>query len=229
MKPLVIFDFDGVIADSEIIALAELQVCLAQQGLTLPMESLIDRFLGASFASITRALADHTGQPVADDFREAWYTSLFARYAGELQLVPGVTDLLDSLDAAAVDYCIASGSSHRRLGFAMECLGLDTRFRGRAYSAEDVTQGKPEPDLMLFAAHRRGAHRPGCIVVEDATAGVTSARRAGMRAIGFVGGTHLADRATRQAERLSQAGAFATTTTHSQTGGLLLELLDARG
>lgn len=229
MKPLVIFDFDGVIADSEIIALAELQVCLAQQGLSLPMEALIDRFLGASLASITEALADHTGQPVAEGFREAWYSSLFARYTCELQLVPGITELFDRLEDAGIDYCIASGSSHRRLGFAMDCLGLGARFRGRAYSAEDVTRGKPEPDLMLFAAHHRRAQCPDCIVVEDATAGVTSARRAGMRAVGFVGGAHLADRATRQAERLARAGTCATASTHARTGDLLLAMLDAQG
>jgi len=225
MKPLVIFDFDGVIADSEIIALAELQACLAAHGLDLPMESLIDRFLGASLANITQALADHTGSPVSEDFREAWYAGLFARYRRELQRVPGITAVFDSLDRAEIDYCIASGSSHRRLGFALECLGMTARFQGRAFSAEDVVTGKPEPDLMLFAAHRRGATCPGCIVVEDATAGVISARRAGMRAVGFVGGSHLRPLAERQAERLIQAGTFATAVSHVETAELLLAKL----
>lgn len=226
MKPLVIFDFDGVIADSEIIALAELQTCLATQGLDLPMESLMDRFLGASLAAITGALAEHTGHPVPDDFRESWYARLFARYTRELQSVPGIATLFDRLDQAGIDYCIASGSSHRRLGFAMTCLGLTGRFQGRAYSAEDVATGKPEPDLMLFAAHRRGAACPDCIVIEDATAGVTSARRAGMRALGFVGGTHLRAMTERQAQRLALAGTFATVATHAQAGDLLLSMFD---
>jgi len=222
---LVIFDFDGVIADSEIIALAELQSCLADHGLNLPIETLIDRFLGASLASITAALADHTGAPVPEDFREAWYTRLFARYRAELQPVPGIVELLDRLDRDEVDYCIASGSSHRRLGFALECLGLTGRFRGRAFSADDVTHGKPAPDLMLFAAARFGCPPDHCIVVEDATAGVLAAMSAGMRAIGFVGGRHLADRTDRQAERLSQAGTFANARTHSETFTLLAQAL----
>jgi HAD superfamily hydrolase (TIGR01509 family) len=225
MKPLVIFDFDGVIADSEIIALAELQTCLAEHGLDLPMEALIDRFLGASLASITQALADHTGSPVSKAFREAWYSGLFARYRRELQPVPGITALFDSLDRGEIDYCIASGSSHRRLGFALDCLGMTARFQGRAFSAEDVLTGKPEPDLMLFAAHRRGAACPDCIVVEDATAGVISARRAGMRAVGFVGGSHLKDLADLQSKRLAEAGTFATVADHAQTEDLLLGLV----
>ena len=225
MKPLVIFDFDGVIADSEIIALAELQTCLAEHGLELSMEALIDRFLGASLASITRALADHTGRPVSDEFRAAWYAGLFARYRRELQPVPGFFALLDRLDRAGIDYCIASGSSHRRLGFALDCLDLTMRFQGRAFSAEDVMTGKPEPDLMLLAAHQRGAPCPGCIVVEDATAGVISARRAGMRAVGFVGGSHLQDLAERHSGRLVEAGTFATARDHGQTKDVLLGVI----
>ncbi len=222
MTPLVIFDFDGVIADSEIIALAELQACLAEHGLHLSIEALIDRFLGASLASITAALAAHTGAPVPEGFRESWYDRLFARYARELQPVPGIMALFDRLEAAGLDYCIASGSSHRRLGFALQCLGLSDQFAGRAFSAEDVAAGKPAPDLMLFAAARRGIAPAACLVVEDATAGVTAAQRAGMRAIGFVGGRHLAQCADRQAARLAQAGTFATARSHGETGNLLM-------
>lgn len=225
MTALAIFDFDGVIADSEIIALAELQACLAEYGLHLSIEALIDRFLGASLASITAALASHTGTPVPEEFREAWYARLFARYARELQPVPGILALFDRLEAAGVDYCIASGSSHRRLSYALACLGLTERFAARAFSAEDVAEGKPAPDLMLFAAARRGITPERCIVIEDATAGVIAARRAGMRAIGFVGGRHLAPCAPRQAARLAEAGTFATTQTHSETGDLLLRSL----
>lgn len=222
MTALAIFDFDGVIADSEIIALAELQACLAEYGLHLPIEALMDRFLGASLASITAALASHTGAPVPEGFREAWYDRLFARYARELLPVPGIVALFDRLEAAGVDYCIASGSSHRRLGFALHCLGLTERFTGRAFSAEDVAEGKPAPDLMLFAAARRGRAPETCLVIEDATSGVTAARRAGMRAIGFVGGRHLHPCAPRQAARLTEAGTFAIAQSHIETGDLLL-------
>lgn len=222
MSRLAIFDFDGVIADSEIIALAELRACLAEYGLHLPIETLMDRFLGASLASITAALAAHTGAAVPEGFRDAWYDRLFARYARELQPVPGILAVFDRLETAGIDYCIASGSSHRRLGFALHCLGLTERFAGRAFSAEDVAEGKPAPDLMLFAAAQRGVAPENCLVIEDATSGVTAAQRAGMRAIGFVGGRHLAPCAPRQAARLAEAGAFATAQTHAETGDLLL-------
>lgn len=225
MTRLIIFDFDGVIANSEIIALAELQACLAEHGLDLEMEALIDRFLGASLTAITAALAESGRRIDENAFRERWYDRLFLRYRAELRPVDGIEALLDRLEAAGLDYCIASGSSHRRLDFALRCIGLTGRFDGRAFSAEDVTCGKPEPDLMLYAAARRGVRRPDCVVVEDATSGVRSARRAGMRAIGFVGADHLAQDRARQAARLRQCGAFDIADTHRRSGDLLLDAL----
>jgi HAD superfamily hydrolase (TIGR01509 family) len=225
MKPLVIFDFDGVIANSEIIALAELQACLADYGLQFSREQLIDRFLGSSLNAITALLADHTGRDAESAFRASWYDRLFRRYQSELRPVEGILVLFDRLESAGLDYCIASGSSHQRLQFALRCIGLTDRFHDRAFSAEDVQCGKPEPDLMLFAAARRGARRQDCIVVEDATSGVLSARRAGMRAIGFVGGDHLAHDRDRQAARLMAAGTYAVAERHDQVLGWLLDAL----
>jgi HAD superfamily hydrolase (TIGR01509 family) len=217
MTRLVIFDFDGVIANSEVIALAELQVMLAEHGLVLDRGQMIERFLGNSLDRIVGILAAETGRPVAADFRGKWYDRLFARYAVELQPVPGIADVLDALDARGVDYCIASGSSRRRLSVSMGCIGLAERFDGRAFSAEDVRCGKPEPDLMLYAAAMRGAMVPDCLVVEDATAGVLSARRAGMRALGFVGGEHLSQMREGQAQALREAGAFDVVADHIGT------------
>ncbi|GHC50990.1 HAD family hydrolase [Neogemmobacter tilapiae] len=217
MTGLVIFDFDGVIANSEIIALAELQAMLAEHGLKLDRGQMIDRFLGNSLDRIVGILAAETGRPVAADFRARWYDRLFARYEVELQPVAGISEVLDALEDRGTDYCIASGSSRLRLSVSMGCIGMADRFKDRAFSAEDVRCGKPEPDLMLYAAAMRGAMVPDCLVVEDATAGVLSARRAGMRALGFVGGEHLAPVRDGQAQALRAAGAFDVVADHAQT------------
>ena len=221
MTRLVIFDFDGVIANSEVIALDELQALLAEQGLVLDRPQMIDRFLGNSLDRIVNILAAETGRPVIPDFRARWYERLFARYAKELQPVPGIVAVLDSLDAQGTDYCIASGSSRLRLSVSMGCIGLTERFKDRAFSAEDVRMGKPEPDLMLYAATMRGAHIADCLVIEDATAGVLAARRAGMPALGFVGGDHLAQTRDHQAQALRAAGAFDVVTDHTRTWQIL--------
>jgi beta-phosphoglucomutase-like phosphatase (HAD superfamily) len=89
---------------------------------------------------------------------------------------------------------VASSSSHERLRFTLGLTGLLERFDGRIFSAEDVRNGKPAPDLFLHAAASLGADPARCAVVEDSRYGVEAARAAGMRAFGYAGGLTPADR-----------------------------------
>ncbi|WP_319518690.1 HAD family phosphatase [uncultured Martelella sp.] len=207
MKKTVIFDFDGVLANSEIIALAELQTSLEEYGITVDWDTLVEKFLGASIKQITAFVENSTGKPVEPAFQKDWYARLFDRYARELQPMTGAADMLDSLDAAGIGYCIASGGSYKRLGVALECIGFADRFRGRAFSAESVEHGKPAPDVFLYAAEQSDAQAGDCVVLEDSIAGVIAAGRAGMRCVGFVGGGHLEGIRPLHAERLQSAGA----------------------
>lgn len=204
---LVIFDFDGVLANSEIIALAELSKALARYEIHVADDELISRFLGASFADIAAFANRCNGACDKEVLRKSWHDALFARYARELTLMPGASDLLDGLDAVGVRYCIASGSATRRLGFALNVLGIAKRFEKTAFSVDMVAAGKPAPDLFLHAAKTMDAPADSCLVIEDATAGAEAARAAGMRCIGFVGGDHLAARRRRHAVLLAERGA----------------------
>ncbi len=188
---LVIFDFDGVLADSEIIALAELQRCLGDLGLQMTWDELIERFLGASTADIMAFVNAHCGKGVGAQVKETWYGRLFARYDKELHIMPNARDLLTRLDRVQIRYCIASGGTRKRLRFGLEQIGLSKNFDGAAFSAESVDGGKPEPDIFLFAANSMGVPSDACLVVEDAAVGVEAARRAGMNVLGYVGGRHL--------------------------------------
>ncbi len=205
----VIFDFDGVLVNSEIIALAELRDSLSAFGIRLDWDDLIDTFLGASFEDIQDYVARQTGKPPDASFRERWYARLFARYARGLKVIPGALELLDQLERRKVPYCVASGGSYKRLNFALDVTGLRKRFDDRAFSSDSVARGKPEPDLFLYAAGRIGAKPRHCLVVEDAVAGVRAATTAGMRSLGFVGGSHLAERRAVHGEQFLQAGAEA--------------------
>jgi HAD superfamily hydrolase (TIGR01509 family) len=206
---LVIFDFDGVIADSEIIALAELQQCLGEHGLRMPHDALIDRFLGVSTMDIVAYVDERAGTGAGARMKDAWYRRLLDRYAAELEIMPHALELLAWLDDAGIRYCIATGGTWKRLGISMERLGLAELFADAAFTAEAVRSGKPEPDLFLFAASAMQAPPDACLVVEDAPSGVAAARRAGMKALGYVGGRHLATRRPQHAERLLAEGAVA--------------------
>ncbi len=208
---LVIFDFDGVLANSEIIALAELGKALARYDIHMADDELISRFLGASFADMAAYARGINPAVDKQELRRSWHEALFARYARELQLMPGATQLLDGLDARGIPYCIASGSATRRLGLALDVLGIAARFDNTAFSVDMVTAGKPAPDLFLHAAKTMATPVDQCLVIEDATAGAEAARAAGMRCIGFVGGDHLAARRPEHTLLLQERGVEAVT------------------
>jgi HAD superfamily hydrolase (TIGR01509 family) len=220
---LVIFDFDGVLADSENIALEELALEISARGAPLTTDEAKAMFLGSSTARHMAWIAERTGRPCGEDFPGAWHARLFRRYAAELAAVEGAAATLDFLDARGVGYCIASGGSVDRIAFALDCLGLGDRFAGRAFSAETGARGKPAPDLFLRAAAGLGVAPAACLVVEDAPGGIEAAAAAGMAAIAFLGGGHLDGIRADHGALLSQRGALATAHDHAELRRLLAE------
>jgi HAD superfamily hydrolase (TIGR01509 family) len=103
----------------------------------------------------------------------------------ELQPVPGI---VEALDAITVPYCVASSGSHDKMRHTLGVTGLYDRFAGRIFSAFDVPNGKPAPDLFLHAAKQLGADPRHCVVVEDSRTGVQAARAANMHCLAYAGG-----------------------------------------
>lgn len=200
---LVIFDFDGVLVDSEVISLSTLRDTLRDFGADLTDTEVRTRFLGGSFRRVLAFLhgLDTPSRPV-ETFESVWYDTLFARFRAELVPMPGALALLDHLDAAGTAYCIASSGSIPRLGVALQVTGLEARFGDRVFSADMVARGKPAPDIFLHAAQAMGVAPGACVVIEDSPAGAVAAHAAGMRAVGFVGGSHLRDHAAEHGDRM---------------------------
>ena len=101
--------------------------------------------------------------------------------------------MLGALDAITLPTCVASSGTHEYLRHMLGLTGLYERFAGRIFSVEDVSTGKPAPDLFLHAAEQMAAEPAGCVVVEDSRAGVEAARAAGMRVLAFTGGLSTAE------------------------------------
>lgn len=203
----VIFDFDGVVVNSEIIALKELKDCLADLGVDVRKEEMVSTFLGSSFEDIAEFVRARTGSVDVEALRNTWYSRLFHRYEQELSIMPGVRTLIAALKDRGIKFCIASGGSYRRLDFALSTTGLNELFVGHAFSADSVARGKPEPDVFFYAAEQMQVAPNQCLVVEDAIAGVIAACKANMQVVGFVGGDHLADCREEHAQRLLEVGA----------------------
>ena len=182
---LVIFDCDGVLIDSERLAVRVDVEMLHELGWPLTEAEVIERFVGRSDRDTRDAVEAHLGRPLPDGWSEQMERLYRKAFAADLVPVEGI---VAALDAIALPTCIASSGTHDHLRYTLGLTGLYERFAGRIFSAEDVREGKPAPDLFLFAAERMGVAPEACVVVEDSRSGVTAARAAGMRVLAFAGG-----------------------------------------
>lgn len=182
----VIFDCDGVLVDSEPISNRVLAEALTGIGLPMTAEESTATFMGRSWASLVEIVEGRLGRAVPADLRARYLDRIFAAFERELQPVPGIAAALDRI---ALPWCVASSSSHEKMRFTLGHTGLLERFEGRLFSATEVTQGKPAPDLFLHAAARMGWAPEQCAVVEDSAPGVQAALAAGMTALAYAGRT----------------------------------------
>ncbi len=204
----VIFDFDGVIVDSEPISLGELQNTFHKHGIPMDWSTLIKDFLGTSPRDISRFMHEQTGEDLTGIFPEEWHARVLERIKQGLTTIDGASDLLDVLDANSIPYCLASGSTPDRLYQSLTKIGEDHRFEGRSFSTNMVPNGKPAPDIFLYAAEALNVDPKDCMVVEDGIAGTVGAKAAGIgRIVGLVGGSHLRDPELKALHRKALTGA----------------------
>jgi HAD superfamily hydrolase (TIGR01509 family) len=187
---LVIFDCDGVLVDSERLAIrVDVQV-LASLGWPMTEDEVVRRFVGKSDAHMRREIEEHLGRELAGDWDAGFRDLYLDTFRRELRPVDGIVEALDGISTPT---CVASSGTHDKMRFTLGLTGLWVRFEGRIFSATEVANGKPAPDLFLHAAARMGAEPSACAVVEDSRFGVAAARAAGMRAFGYAGGVTAAD------------------------------------
>jgi len=213
---LILFDCDGVLVDSEPISLALTREHLARHGFAVTEDEGRDLFLGLSSASARKIAEGRMGGPLPDDFEAELSRETLARFEGELQ---GVPHLREAVAALARPVCVASSGSPERIRASLRIVGYADLFGPRLFSAREVAQGKPAPDLFLHAARALGVAPQDCLVVEDSIAGVTAARAAGMVVFGFVGGAHHAE--SDYGERLQAAGAASAFDDMRELAGLV--------
>ena len=185
MLELVIFDCDGVLVDSERLAVRVEVRVLAQLGWPLTEEEIIDRFVGVSDADFRRAIESQLGRPLKDDWENEFEPLYREAFDAELKPVDGIVDALNQIE---VPNCVASSGTHAKMRYTLGLTGLYDRFHGRIFSAGEVARGKPSPDLFLYAAERMGVRPGACAVVEDSVNGVVAARAAGMTVFANGGG-----------------------------------------
>ena len=187
---LVIFDCDGVLVDSERLAVRIDVRVLAELGWILTEKEVIERFVGRSHEFMVAEIEAHLGRPLAADWEDPFQSLYRNAFAAELRPVEGIVEALDQITLRT---CVASSGTHEKMRYTLGLTGLYDRFAGRIFSASEVPRGKPAPDLFLHAAKRMGVEPAACVVIEDSRYGVEAARAAGMLALGYAGGLTAAE------------------------------------
>lgn len=194
---LVIFDCDGVLVDSEVIANRVFATLLQQScGLHFSQEEMFSRFVGRSASQCRQIVTDLLGHPPPDDLQERYETEINQALASEVEAIAGIEDVLQNLQQPC---CVASGGSHAKMHTTLGKTGLLKYFQGRLFSTTEVSRGKPYPDIFIYAADKMQTCPHHCLVIEDSPSGVQAAVAAGMWVCGY------AERMS--AEQLLDAGA----------------------
>ncbi|APZ97855.1 hypothetical protein BWQ93_04635 [Sphingopyxis sp. QXT-31] len=204
MTPVaIIFDFDGVIADSEARANLSLAESLTEIGMPTTYDESLRDYYGHNWQETQRRIEARFGRPLPADFRERHRERARARFMEGFDAVPGASAFLRTL--GPMPRAIASSSRAEYIGWALGLFGLGHHFGGHVYSADGWDRGKPFPDIYLAAAKGLGVDPAQCLAIEDSPTGARAAIAAGMTVIGFCGAGHIVDRAAHGA-MLRQVG-----------------------
>jgi len=187
----IIFDFDGVIADSEVRANRSLAESLTGIGMPATYEECLRDYYGHNWQETERRIVARFGRPLPPDFRERHRERARSHFMEGFQAVKGAGEFIAGL--GALPRAIASSSRKEYIEWALEVFGLDRHFGRHIYSAEGWARGKPHPDIYLAAAKGLGIDPLCCLAIEDSPTGAQAALPAGMTVVGFCGASHILD------------------------------------
>ena len=185
---LVIFDCDGVLVDSERLAVEAFVQVLRDAGIEATLE-MVEGCFGKKQADILLSISEQTGQDIPVAVAERIWPVTRGYFERSLTAMPGISVFLSQL--GGMKRCVASSSNPERITASLSLTGLDGYFADAVFSSHHVARGKPAPDLFLLAATTMAVEPGRCLVIEDSIYGVQGAVAAGMTALGFVGGSHI--------------------------------------
>lgn len=188
MNKLIIFDCDGTLVDSEIVASRNFSRALTAIGYPLTPEENLQRFTGFNDNYVLEILRQEANLDISAQFFTDVHAGILNDLENEIEAL-----MLPTLAAISNVFktCVASNNVRDRV---IHSLKVSQQFEYFAessiFTAQQVAKSKPAPDLFLFAAEQMGYAPQDCIVIEDSTAGIEAAQAANMKVVGFLGGTH---------------------------------------
>jgi HAD superfamily hydrolase (TIGR01509 family) len=184
----VLFDCDGVLADSEGLVNRIVAADLTARGWRISPEQARETFLGLAVTDMLPMIVARVG-PLPPDWTRRLSREINQRLMEELEPMPGALEAVAAVRRVGLTCAVASNSGRAELAAKLARLGLAEAFAGRAFSFEDVPRPKPAPDLYLAAADSCGVPPEACVVVEDSLLGAKAGIAAGCRVLGLAAAT----------------------------------------
>ncbi|AZO70888.1 MULTISPECIES: HAD family phosphatase [unclassified Mesorhizobium] len=217
---LVIFDCDGVLVDSEIVAARVEAELLTSAGFEISAEEIFESYAGLTFKDIMLRLEEKSDIPFQASLIDRAEELVDRKLRSDVRVIDGARE---AVAAVTVPRAVCSNSRKDRVEFMLEKVRLLPFFAGRIFSGLDIPskKTKPAPDVFLYAAEQLGANPKNTFVIEDSVHGITGARAAGMRVIGFTGAGHSYP---GHADALTEAGAETVIRRFAELGSTIAAL-----
>ncbi|TIX85599.1 MAG: HAD family hydrolase [Mesorhizobium sp.] len=184
---LIIFDFDGTLAETEIIASEVISTKLAAEGVQVHPDEITATLSGVERDDQQPRLESLIGVSLPKNFMETVGVEIQLAASVSLSATPGAIELLQWL---TIPFCVASNTSRFELIHRMRAANLLGLVGSRFFSSDDIGIRKPDPSVLLLAAEVMGVSARECLVIEDSVIGLSAARNANMRYCAFGGARH---------------------------------------
>lgn len=199
----IIFDMDGVLVDGERLHYGAARTILAEHGIQLDVATYAG-YVGRTGRDIWEDLRARFGLRTDFETYSARYNATLADlYRTAARPLPGARAALNQVRAAGLPCALASSSRREWVQIALATLRFDDYFQA-IVTGDEVSNGKPDPEIYRTAAARLGRAPQDCVAIEDAPAGIESARRAGMRVLA-VRSEYISPRALGSADRVLES------------------------
>ena len=179
----IIFDCDGTLVDSEPLTNKVIAKMARELGIEMTWEEATRAFGGKTIDAVVYGMKELSGDDLPDDWVSRLVQNVSEAYKYGLVPMDGISEVLDSLK---IPICVASNGRPGHVENSLKLTGLYKYFEGRVYTASEVSNPKPAPDLFLYAVGKMGFSKEQCVVIEDSIPGVTAAVRAGIRVLALV-------------------------------------------
>lgn len=178
----IIFDCDGVLIDSEPIAIGTLVDMANHLGANINLKDALVNFKGKSLNACLSFISKRIDAPIPVSFEQDYRINTFEAFRNNIKPIRGIKEVVINL---TIPFCVASSGPENKIRLNLDITGLLPYFEGNIFSCYALQKWKPEPDVFLWASKTMGFTPTECLVIEDSVSGVKAALAGGFDVFGY--------------------------------------------